>query len=160
MEYIVNPFQANNPSPYSSRTSHKMNKHTQTIRRQFAHELFECIWPFWLRNSYLQKLLQWIFLLHYNSFINRIEILLQFRKLHVRRITPKFQISTWILSTKWMKGTILGAAVHTWKQNFYWIKTKVHYHRFHFYDINHKISSKQFVSNINQFYQKKLPGTK
>ena len=101
-------------------TSHKMAKHTQTIRRQFAH----CIWPFWVRNNYLQKLLQWLFLLHYNSFINRIEILLQFRKLHVRRITPKFQISTWILSTKWMKGITIGAAVHTWKQNFYWIKTK------------------------------------
>ena len=26
--------------------SHKMVKHTQTIRRQFADELFECVWPF------------------------------------------------------------------------------------------------------------------
>ena len=25
---------------------HKMIKHTQTIRRQFADELFECIWSF------------------------------------------------------------------------------------------------------------------
>ena len=25
---------------------HKMVKHTQTIRRQFADELFECAWPF------------------------------------------------------------------------------------------------------------------
>ena len=25
---------------------HKMVKHTQTIRRQFAEELFECVWPF------------------------------------------------------------------------------------------------------------------
>ena len=25
---------------------HKMVKHTQTIRRQFADELFECVWPF------------------------------------------------------------------------------------------------------------------
>ena len=24
-----------------------MVKHTQTIRRQFAHELFECVWPFY-----------------------------------------------------------------------------------------------------------------
>ena len=23
-----------------------MAKHTQTIRRQFANELFECVWPF------------------------------------------------------------------------------------------------------------------
>ena len=23
-----------------------MAKHTQTIRRQFAEELFECVWPF------------------------------------------------------------------------------------------------------------------
>ena len=23
-----------------------MVKHTQTIRRQFAEELFECVWPF------------------------------------------------------------------------------------------------------------------
>ena len=23
-----------------------MIKHTQTIRRQFADELFECVWPF------------------------------------------------------------------------------------------------------------------
>ena len=26
--------------------SHKMVKHTQTIRRQFADELFVCVWPF------------------------------------------------------------------------------------------------------------------
>ena len=25
---------------------HKMVKHTETIRRQFADELFECVWPF------------------------------------------------------------------------------------------------------------------
>ena len=25
--------------------SHKMVKHTETIRRQFAYELFECVWP-------------------------------------------------------------------------------------------------------------------
>ena len=24
----------------------KMGKHTQTIHRQFADELFECVWPF------------------------------------------------------------------------------------------------------------------
>ena len=28
------------------RQSHKMVKHTQTIRRQFPDELFECVWPF------------------------------------------------------------------------------------------------------------------
>ena len=28
------------------RQPHKMVKHTQTIRRQFADELFECVWPF------------------------------------------------------------------------------------------------------------------
>ena len=28
------------------RQFHKMVKHTQTIRRQFADELFECAWPF------------------------------------------------------------------------------------------------------------------
>ena len=28
------------------RQSHKMIKHTQTIRRQFADDLFECVWPF------------------------------------------------------------------------------------------------------------------
>ena len=28
------------------RQSHKMIKHTQTIRRQIADELFECVWPF------------------------------------------------------------------------------------------------------------------
>ena len=28
------------------RQSHKMVKHTQTIRRQFSDELFECVWPF------------------------------------------------------------------------------------------------------------------
>ena len=28
------------------RQSHKMVKHTQTIRRQFADELFECVWLF------------------------------------------------------------------------------------------------------------------
>ena len=28
------------------RQSHKMVKHTQTIRRQFADELFECVWSF------------------------------------------------------------------------------------------------------------------
>ena len=27
------------------RQSHKMAKHTQTIRRQIAGELFECVWP-------------------------------------------------------------------------------------------------------------------
>ena len=25
---------------------HKMVKHTQTIRWQYAHELFECVWTF------------------------------------------------------------------------------------------------------------------
>ena len=25
---------------------HKIVKHTQTIRRQIADELFECVWPF------------------------------------------------------------------------------------------------------------------
>ena len=28
------------------RQSHKMVKHTQTIRRQIADELFECVWQF------------------------------------------------------------------------------------------------------------------
>ena len=28
------------------RQFHKMVKHTQTIRRQFPDELFECVWPF------------------------------------------------------------------------------------------------------------------
>ena len=28
------------------RQFHKTVKHTQTIRRQFADELFECVWPF------------------------------------------------------------------------------------------------------------------
>ena len=28
------------------RQSHKMVKHTQTIRRQIANELFECVWLF------------------------------------------------------------------------------------------------------------------
>ena len=26
---------------------HKMVKHTETLRRQFANELFECVWPFY-----------------------------------------------------------------------------------------------------------------
>ena len=28
------------------RQSHKMAKHSQTIRWQIADELFECVWPF------------------------------------------------------------------------------------------------------------------
>ena len=28
------------------RQYHKMVKNTQTIRRQFVDELFECVWPF------------------------------------------------------------------------------------------------------------------
>ena len=28
------------------RQSHKMVKHTQTIRRQIVDELFECVWRF------------------------------------------------------------------------------------------------------------------
>ena len=28
------------------RQFHKMVKHTETIRRQIAEELFECVWPF------------------------------------------------------------------------------------------------------------------
>ena len=28
-----------------------MVKHTQTIRRQFADELFECVWPICLNNT-------------------------------------------------------------------------------------------------------------
>ena len=28
------------------RQSHKMVKHTQTIRQQIADKLFECVWPF------------------------------------------------------------------------------------------------------------------
>ena len=35
----VNPFTL-------KRQFHKMDKHTQTIRRQIADELFECVWPF------------------------------------------------------------------------------------------------------------------
>ena len=34
----------NSDKPFK-RQSHKMVKHTQTIRRQFADELFECVWP-------------------------------------------------------------------------------------------------------------------
>ena len=34
---IINPLNANFT---------KMVKHTQTIRRQIADELFECVWPF------------------------------------------------------------------------------------------------------------------
>ena len=34
-------------SGYSfKRQFYKMVKHTQTIRRQIADELFECVWPF------------------------------------------------------------------------------------------------------------------
>ena len=29
------------------RQSHKMANHTQAIRRQFADELFECVWSFY-----------------------------------------------------------------------------------------------------------------
>ena len=32
-------------SPFK-RQFHKMVKHTQTISRQIADELFECVWPF------------------------------------------------------------------------------------------------------------------
>ena len=32
--------------PLIKRKSHKIVKHTQTIRRQFADELFGCVWPF------------------------------------------------------------------------------------------------------------------
>ena len=35
--YVVNPLSAK---------LRKMAKHAQTIRRQFADELFECVWPF------------------------------------------------------------------------------------------------------------------
>ena len=31
----------------NKRQSHEMVKHTQTICRQIADELFECIWSFW-----------------------------------------------------------------------------------------------------------------
>ena len=31
---------------YFKRQSYKIVKHTQTIRRQFADEMFECAWPF------------------------------------------------------------------------------------------------------------------
>ena len=30
----------------NKRQSHEMVKHTQTICRQIADELFECIWPY------------------------------------------------------------------------------------------------------------------
>ena len=33
-------------NPPFKRQPHKMVKHTQTIRRQFADELFECVCPF------------------------------------------------------------------------------------------------------------------
>ena len=36
---LLNPLSANPKQ-------NKMVKHTQTIRRQFADELFECVWPF------------------------------------------------------------------------------------------------------------------
>ena len=35
----------NSDKPFK-RQSHKMVKHTETIRRQFADELFESVWPF------------------------------------------------------------------------------------------------------------------
>ena len=31
---------------------HKMVKHTQTIRRKFTDELFDCVWPFCGVNAY------------------------------------------------------------------------------------------------------------
>ena len=34
-------------TPQNIRKPHKMVKHTQTIRRQIADELFECVWPFY-----------------------------------------------------------------------------------------------------------------
>ena len=36
-KYLINPFKCQ---------SHKMVKLTQTIPRQIADELFECVWPF------------------------------------------------------------------------------------------------------------------
>ena len=35
------------PSEPFKRQSHKIVKHTQTIRQQFANELFECLTIFW-----------------------------------------------------------------------------------------------------------------
>ena len=42
------------------RQSHKMVKHTQTVRRQIADELFECIWPFYGIGAYELKKHIWI----------------------------------------------------------------------------------------------------
>ena len=39
-----NYFEVKKDQPFK-RQSHKMVKHTQTIRRQIADKLFECVWP-------------------------------------------------------------------------------------------------------------------
>ena len=40
-----------------------MVKHTQTIRRQFANELFECVWPFSEIGALRVKLIWvWVFI--------------------------------------------------------------------------------------------------
>ena len=40
----------------------KMVKHSQTIRHQFADELFECVWPFWGLGALMLKTLKVVLL--------------------------------------------------------------------------------------------------
>ena len=42
----LHSFNIRNSSEPFKRQAHKMAEHTQTIRRQIAHELFECVWQF------------------------------------------------------------------------------------------------------------------
>ena len=44
-----------NPSYPFKCQSPKMVKHIQTIRRQFADKLLECVWPFWGVGAYRVK---------------------------------------------------------------------------------------------------------
>ena len=41
---------------HTKRQSRKTVKHTQTIRRQFPDELFDCVWPFCWAGAYRVKL--------------------------------------------------------------------------------------------------------
>ena len=49
--------------PVKYQKTHKMVKHTQTIRRQFADELFECVWSFCgfsdIFRGYRRRLVAW-----------------------------------------------------------------------------------------------------
>ena len=40
----------------------KMVKHSQTIRHQFADELFDCVWPFWGLGASMLKTLKVVLL--------------------------------------------------------------------------------------------------